>query len=230
MWVGFGAHCKSVLCRSIGLSVAEMMLKLGCNFFLQLEASCLQLSFFVCSYVSELFLLTAGSFQKSTPNMSRRRFHCTTEAIPLRPWKAKSLEILVSRPIKISIKMVREGCTRGTTRYFFHSCPLCGTLVVQSYQFSNKSHCTYLLVIQRITWEIVLEVFLGKSHFSCIKERIRNYSLRAKGTLICEHRFSTPCEMRFFPREKEKTAFSKKNPRQRPFSLSRVRKIASRRG
>ena len=32
-------------------------------------------------------------------------------------------------------------------------------------------------------------------------------ALRAKGTLISEPRFSTPCEMRFFPREKGKTAF-----------------------
>ena len=28
--------------------------------------------------------------QKSKPNMTRRRFHRTTEAIPRRPWKAKS--------------------------------------------------------------------------------------------------------------------------------------------
>ena len=55
-------------------------------------------------------------------------------------------------------------------------------------------------------------------------------TLRAKGTLISEPRFSTPCEMQFFPREKGKTAFSKKNPRQSPFSLSRVGKTASRRG
>ena len=55
-------------------------------------------------------------------------------------------------------------------------------------------------------------------------------TLRAKGALISEPRLSTPCEMRFFPREKGKTAFSKRNPRQRPFSLSRVGKIASRRG
>ena len=55
-------------------------------------------------------------------------------------------------------------------------------------------------------------------------------TLRAKGTLTSEPRFSTPCETRFFPREKGKTAFSKKNPRQRPFCLSRVGKIASRRG
>ena len=32
-------------------------------------------------------------------------------------------------------------------------------------------------------------------------------TLRAKGTLISEPRFSTPCEMRFFPREKGKKAF-----------------------
>ena len=32
-------------------------------------------------------------------------------------------------------------------------------------------------------------------------------TLRAKGALNCEPRFSTPCEMRFFPREKGKTAF-----------------------
>ena len=55
-------------------------------------------------------------------------------------------------------------------------------------------------------------------------------TLRAKGTLISEPRFSTSCEMQFFPREKEETAFSKKNPRQWSFSLSRVGKTASRRG
>ena len=32
-------------------------------------------------------------------------------------------------------------------------------------------------------------------------------SLRAKGTLISEPRFSTPCEMRFFPRETGEMAF-----------------------
>ena len=55
-------------------------------------------------------------------------------------------------------------------------------------------------------------------------------TLRAKGTLIREPQFSDPCAMRFFPSEKGKTAFSKKNPRQRPFSLSRVGKIGSRKG
>ena len=33
-------------------------------------------------------------------------------------------------------------------------------------------------------------------------------ALRAKGTLISEPRFSTPCEMRFFPREKGKNRIS----------------------
>ena len=75
-----------------------------------------------------------------------------------------------------------------------------------------------------------------KRHFSTPKMSFSRFSsfdlcaLRAKGTLISEPRFSTPCEMRFFPREKGKTAFSKKSPRQRPFSLSRVGEIASRNG
>ena len=60
-----------------------------------------------------------------------------------------------------------------------------------------------------------------RGFFSEKKLRI---TLRANGALISEPRFSTPCEMRFFPREKGKTAFSKKNPRQRPFSLSRMGK------
>ena len=54
--------------------------------------------------------------------------------------------------------------------------------------------------------------------------------LRAKGTLISEPRFSTPFEMRFFPREKGKMAFVEGFCLKRSFSLSRVGKIASRRG
>ena len=46
-----------------------------------------------------------------------------------------------------------------------------------------------------------------------LREKRQNYvvlkTLRAKGTLISEPRFSTPCEMRFFPRVKGKTAFFK---------------------
>ena len=49
-------------------------------------------------------------------------------------------------------------------------------------------------------------------------------SLRAKGTLISEPRFSTPCEMRFFPREKGRMAFVEGFSLKRPFSLSRVGK------
>ena len=51
-------------------------------------------------------------------------------------------------------------------------------------------------------------------------------TLRAKGTLISEPRFSTPCEMRFFPREKGETAFSKKKPSTKavsPFSRGKNR-------
>ena len=55
-------------------------------------------------------------------------------------------------------------------------------------------------------------------------------ALRAKGTLISEPRFSTPCELRFFPREKGKMAFVEGFSLKRPFSLSRVGKIASRGG
>ena len=39
--------------------------------------------------------------------------------------------------------------------------------------------------------------------------------------------FSAPCEMRFFPREKGKMAFVEGFSLKRPFSLSRVGKIAS---
>ena len=55
-------------------------------------------------------------------------------------------------------------------------------------------------------------------------------TLRAKGTQISEPRFSTPCEMRFFPCEKGKMAFVEGFSSKRPFSLSRAGKIASRRG
>ena len=48
----------------------------------------------------------------SAPNMAGRRLHCTTEAIPRHPWKAKSP--FASRPIQISV----EKDTRGVrTRY-----------------------------------------------------------------------------------------------------------------
>ena len=58
----------------------------------------------------------------------------------------------------------------------------------------------------------------------------RLLTLRAKGTLISEPRFSTPCEMRFSPCEKGKMPFVEDFSLKRPFSLSRVGKIASRRG
>ena len=57
-------------------------------------------------------LFGSNSFR---PNMTGRRFHRTTEAIPRRPWKAK--RFFASRPVKISIKRVCEGCARGMPRH-----------------------------------------------------------------------------------------------------------------
>ena len=53
--------------------------------------------------------------------------------------------------------------------------------------------------------------FLNKVHeivhfLSPLENGLTSLTLRAKGTLISEHRFSTPCEMRFFPRETGKMA------------------------
>ena len=49
-------------------------------------------------------------------------------------------------------------------------------------------------------------------------------SLRAKGTLISEPRFSTPCEMRFFPRDRGKMAFFKEEPSKKAiFPISRAK-------
>ena len=63
-----------------------------------------------------------------------------------------------------------------------------------------------------------------KVHFLEILE-----TLRAKGTLISEPRFSTPCEMRFFPREKGETAFFKeKSSTEAVFPFSRGKNRVSR--
>ena len=48
-----------------------------------------------------------------------------------------------------------------------------------------------------------------------------NNSLRAKGTLISEPRFSTPCEVRFFPRDTGKGHFKEKPSEKAIFPLSR---------
>ena len=60
---------------------------------------------------------------------------------------------------------------------------------------------------------------------STIPEGPKIKTLRAKGTLISEPRFSTPCQMRFFPREKGKTAFVKEKPSTKavfPFSRGKT--------
>ena len=67
-------------------------------------------------------------------------------------------------------------------------------------------------------------VFLSRSVNILIRMVVLVLALRAKGTLISEPRFSTPCEMRFFPREKGKTAFQRESLDKRPLSLSRVGK------
>ena len=63
----------------------------------------------------------------------------------------------------------------------------------------------------------------------CVVSEIKT-TLRAKGALISEPRFSTPCDMRFFPLEKEKMAFVEGFSLKMAFSLSRVEKIARRKG
>ena len=52
-------------------------------------------------------------------------------------------------------------------------------------------------------------------------------ALRAKGTLISEPRFPTPCEMRFFPREKGKIALIKGFSWKRLFPFSRGKNCIS---
>ena len=58
----------------------------------------------------------------------------------------------------------------------------------------------------------------------------QNSNLEAKGTLISEPRFSTPCDMRFFPRDKGKVAFFEGFSLKMAFSLYHFAKIACRRG
>ena len=55
-------------------------------------------------------------------------------------------------------------------------------------------------------------------------------TLRGEGTLISEPRFSTPCDMRFFPRDTGKMAIFKGFASKWPFSLYLVGKIAYRKG
>ena len=43
-------------------------------------------------------------------------------------------------------------------------------------------------------------------------------TLKAKGTLISEPRFSTPCDMRFFPRDTGKRPFPRQKPSKKAIS------------
>ena len=89
----------------------------------------------------------------------------------------------------------------------------------------HQSSCTR----QSLGWHLCRPTCLRKVLIFKTKSE-KKKTLRAKGTLISEPRFSTPREMRFFPREKGKMAFVEGFSLKRPFSLSRMGKIASRRG
>ena len=124
--------------------------------------------------------------------MTGRGFHCTTEAIPRRPWKAKTS--FASGPVKISIK---KG-TRGVhTRY--------DTVLLP-----------FISIVRCPSRPVMPLPEKSESQNKKLKK-----TLRAKGTLIREPLFSTPCEMRFFPREKGAMAFVEGFSLKRPFSLSR---------
>ena len=73
----------------------------------------------------------SNSVRFSTPNMTGRRFHNTTEVIPRRAWKSKSP--LLPDLVEPAKTQGRKGCARGTTRYILHSLPLYSPPVVQSY-------------------------------------------------------------------------------------------------
>ena len=55
----------------------------------------------------------------SKPNMTGRRFHRTTEAIPRRSWKSLKTPLLPGL-LKQAQKKGTQRCARGTTRYFLH--------------------------------------------------------------------------------------------------------------
>ena len=104
----------------------------------------------------------------------RRRFHRTTEVIPRRPWKSKSP--FVSRPIKISIKQRgRKGCARGTTRYFLHSFPSFGPLVVQSYRSPRIEHKLLFLKLFGRPWDIPGKIPAKKFGFPVFRRTYRTF-------------------------------------------------------
>ena len=94
----------------------------------------------------------------------------------------------------------------------------------------NSRSCSEEYRAPRMAFSLREQFFPAIGVVPRLPEKYPTSSLRAKSTLMSEPRFSTPCEMRFFPREKGKTAFVEGLPLKRPFSLSRVGKITSRRG
>ena len=60
-------------------------------------------------------------------------------------------------------------------------------------------------MIREYYFEAILAKVAMPADYRCEKQ-----TLRAKGTLISEPRFSTPCEMRLFPGDTGKKPFSRK--------------------
>ena len=130
--------------------------------------------------------------------------------------------------VRLSFRHSEKGAfAKGALRKSVANCaPNLRKIASSSFHTSEKGCAKLTVATLSCKFESQFRTILCKYPFS----NAPFSTLRAKGTLISEPRFSTPREMRFFPREKGKTVFSKKNPRQRPFSLSRVGKIASRAG
>ena len=63
----------------------------------------------------------------------------------------------------------------------------------------------------------ILQKNLSKNPLFLVPDSCTLKTLRAKSTPISEPRFSIPCEIRFFPLEKEKMAFVKGFSLKRPF-------------
>ena len=126
----------------------------------------------------------------STPNMTGRRCHRTTEAIPRHPWKSKSLCFLTKKQKHRD----EEGCARGTTRYFLHSFPSHGPPVVQSYQsrfFFQKSPRLFFV------WP-PLQSLAVKKTFLCKFWAVQNFQKSASEKFSSGLRGALNCSVTFW--------------------------------
>ena len=102
---------------------------------------------------------------------------------------------------------------------------IAGVLLALGRYEAAEQHCQAALTLEPQAREAAECTKIAR--FSAVAAAI---SLRAKGTLISEPRFSTPWRDAISPTRARENGLFKGNPRQRPFSLYRVGKIASRRG